>query len=102
MRKTFLAGVFDRNRGFAHLRVREIVPHIFTEYGKVENQDLLGNRLKLLEPWDANRKFQELVQRVHEIQEFLNDGGRTIYDKDIFNTIYMLVYNTGLFYDNCE
>ena len=31
--KTFLAGVFDRNRGFAHIRVREIITHLFTEYG---------------------------------------------------------------------
>ena len=28
--KTFLDGVFDRNRGFAHLGVRDIVTHLFT------------------------------------------------------------------------
>ena len=31
--KIFLAGVFNRNRGFAYLRVRDIVTHLFTEYG---------------------------------------------------------------------
>ena len=48
--KTFLAGLFDRNRGFAHLRVREIVAHLFTEYRQVENQDLVGNCSEFLEP----------------------------------------------------
>ena len=100
--KKFLAVVFDRNRGFAHIRVRYIVTHLFTEYGQVENQDLVRNCAKLSDPWDANWPFQELVQRVQEIQEFEDDGGRTIADEDIFDTIYTLVYNTGLFYDDCD
>ena len=45
--KTFLARVFDRNRGFTHQRVRDIVTHHLTEYGQVENQDLVGNYSKL-------------------------------------------------------
>ena len=36
------------------------------------------------------------------MQEFENGGGRTIADKDIVDTIYTLVYNTGLFYDDCD
>ena len=35
--KTFLSGVFDRNRGSPHLRVMDIIVHILTEYGQVEN-----------------------------------------------------------------
>ena len=68
----------------------------------MDKQDLVGKCAKLSEPWDVNMPFQELVQRVQEIQEFANDGGRTIADEDIVNTIYTLVYNTGLFYDNCD
>ena len=82
--------------------MREIITHLFTEYRQVENQDLVGNRAKLSEPWDANRKFQELVQQVQDIQEFANYIGRTISDEDIVDTIYTLVYNTGLFYDDCD
>ena len=64
VRKTFLSGVFDRNPGFTYLRVRYIATHLFTEYGQVEKQDLIGNCVMLSEPWDANTPFQELVQRV--------------------------------------
>ena len=88
--------------GIRPSRVRYIIAHLFTEYGQVEYQDLVGNRSKLSEPWVANRPFQELVQRVQEIQEFANDGGRTISDEDIFDTTYKLVFNTGLFYDNWD
>ena len=80
--------------------MKDIITHLFMEYGHVENQDLVGNCSKLLEPWDVNRPFQELVQRVQEIQEFANDRGRTIADEDIVDTIYTLVYNTSLFYDD--
>ena len=77
--------------------MRDIIAHLFTEYGQVENQDFMGNCMKLSEPWDVNRTFQELVQRFQEIQEFPNEGGRTISNKDIVDTIYTLVYNTALF-----
>ena len=40
------------------------------------------------------------MQRVQEIQEFANNRGRTIADEDIVDTIYTLVYSTGLFYDD--
>ena len=68
----------------------------------MENQYLVGNHSKLLEPWDANIPFQELVQRLQEIQQFTNNGGWTIADEDIVDTIYTLVYNTGLLYDDCN
>ena len=42
------------------------------------------------------------MQRVQEIQELANNGGRMINDEDIVDTIYTLVYNTGLFYDDCD
>ena len=77
--------------------MRDIVTHLFTEYGQVENQDLVRNLSKLSKPWDANRPFQELVQQVQEIQEFANNGGRKIANEDIVDTIYTLLYNTGLF-----
>ena len=102
VRKMFLSRVFDRNRGFSHLRVRDIITHLFTEYGRVEYQDLVRNCSNLSEPWDTHRPFQELVQRVQEIQEFMNDGGRKFSEEDIVDTVYTLVYNTGLFYDNCD
>ena len=54
------------------------------------------------EPWDANRPFQELLQRVQEIQELADDGGRTIADEDIVDKIYTLVYTMGLLYDDCD
>ena len=100
--KTFLSGAFDCNRRFTHLRVRDTIAHLFKEYGQVEYQDLVGNRSKLLEPWDANRPFEESVQQIQEIKEFANDGGRTIAYKEIVDTIHMLVYNTGLYYEDCD
>ena len=45
--------------------MRDIIAHLFTEYRQVEYQDLVGNISKLLEPWDSNRPFQELLQWVN-------------------------------------
>ena len=57
---------------------------------------------KLADMWDANLPFQEIVQRLQETQEFATYGGRTIPDDDIVDTMYTIVYNTGLFYNDCD
>ena len=62
----------------------------------------MGNRSKLADPWDANRSFLELVQRSQEIQEFATDGGRTIPNNNIINTMYTIVYNTRIIYEKCD
>ena len=67
--------------------MRDTIAHLFTEYVQVEYQDLVGNCSKLSELWDVDQTFQELVQRVQEIQEFANDGGQTIANKYIVDTI---------------
>ena len=62
----------------------------------------MGNQSKLADPWDANRPFQELVQRVQEIQEFATGGVRKIPDDDIVDKMYTIVYTNGLFHDDCD
>ena len=58
--KTFLSRVFDRNWGFTHLRVRDIIAHLFTEYGQVEYQDLSrGTQTDLSKNWcNVSSKFK--------------------------------------------
>ena len=77
--------------------MRVVIAHLFTEYGHVEYQDLVGNFSKLSDMWDANQNFQELAKPAQEIQEFVNDGSQTIANEDIIDTIYTLIYNTGCF-----
>ena len=91
MSKTFLSRVFDRNRGFAHLRVRDIIAHLFTWYGQVEYQDLMGNLSKLSEQWDA-RKYNSL-QTMEDVRS----------PTKISLTTYTIWYTTrAFFYDDWD
>ena len=42
-------GKSNKHRGFTGVRAREILEHLFTNYGEILAQDLVANRLKLVE-----------------------------------------------------
>ena len=85
----------NKYRGLTGVRAREIMEHLFTNYGEILAQDLVGNRVKLVEEWYPTTPFQTLVTKVQGIQEFATDGGRSIAEAEITDVLYMLIYNTG-------
>ena len=81
----------NKHRGFIGVRAREILEHLFTNYGEILAQDLVANRVKLVEEWDPTTPFQTLVTKVQDIQEFATYGGRSIAEVDITNVIYTVI-----------
>ena len=81
---------------------REILDHLFTNYGEILAHVLVENRVKLGEEWDPTTPFQNLVTKLQDIQEFSTDRGRSIAEVDITNVLYMVIYNTGAYYEECK
>ena len=68
--KEYMAEKANKKMVFAGVRAREIMEHIFTNYGEILAQDLVANRVKLGKDWDPTTSFQTLVTKVQDIQEF--------------------------------
>ena len=68
----------NKHRGFTGVGEVENLEHLFTNYGQIIAHDLVANGMKLVEEWDPNIPFQNLVTKVQDIQEFATDGGRSI------------------------
>lgn len=51
--------------------------------------------------WDPSRPIFDLIQRVQEIEEFVTDGQRPILEDNIVDAIYTVIYNTGVYFDDC-
>ena len=79
-----------------------MLEHVFKNFGQIDHQDLIHNRARLHEEWDPNQPFSVLVQRVQAVQEYANDGYRPISNNDIIDAIYTVIFNTGMYYDDCE
>ena len=68
----------NKHKEFTGLKEREILEHLFTNYGEILAQDLVVNRVKMGEESDPTTPFQTLVTKVQDIQEISIDGGRGI------------------------
>ena len=82
-----MAAKANKHRGFTGVREREILEHLFTNYGEILAHDLVANTVKMGEEWDPTTPFQTLVTKVKDIQEFTTDGGRSIEEVDITDVI---------------
>ena len=58
----------NKHRVFTGVRAREFLEHIFTNYGEILAQDIVANRVKLVEEWDPTTTFQTLVTKLQNIQ----------------------------------
>ena len=97
-----MAAKTNKHRKFTGVRVREILEHLFTNYGGILAQDLVANKVKLGEEWDPTTSSQTLVTKVQDIQEFATDVGRSIEEVDITDVLYTVIYNTGAYYEECN
>ncbi len=97
-----LVGIRCPHRGFNNISARTMLEYLFDNYGHIDQQDLINNRMKLTEEWDPNLPFSHITQRVQAVQEYATDGKRPINKKDIMDAIYTVVFNTGMFYEDCE
>lgn len=98
----YLRSKRDRHVGFNNIALREILNFLFTTYGSLQPQDLAENFKRLNQPWDPNTPLETLINQIEEGMEFAEAGNQALTDRQIVNTAYTLVFQTGLYFDDCK
>lgn len=98
----YLRAKKDRHVGFNNISLRELLSFLFTTYGALQPQDLLNNQKEINTPWDPNTPFETLIDQIEECAEFAEAGNQPYTAPQILNTAYTLVYNTGMFFEDCK
>ena len=63
-----MAAKGNKHRGLTGLRAREILEHLFTNYGEIMAHYIVTNMVKMGKEWDPTTPFQTLVTKVQDIQ----------------------------------
>jgi hypothetical protein len=98
----YLRSQKDRNTGFANISIGALLAFSITTYGKITPTDLSNNEAAIKKSWDANTPFEILLDQIEDCQEFADDGQQPFTDRQILNTAYTLVFNTGVYFDDCK
>lgn len=100
--ETYVRALKQPHIGYVRRSVREILAHLFANYGNIFPQDLVQNTTEMSKPWDPSTPFESLIAQIEECVEYADDGHQPITTAQTLNTAFTLVMNSGLYFDACK
>ena len=92
----------DRHVGYMNQTIRNILTHLFNNYGNITQLELEDNDTKMRTLWDPNSPFDCLVQQLEDGQDYADDGGQPYTTDQLLRIAYTLVFKTGLYFEDCK
>jgi hypothetical protein len=100
--ETYIKPLKARNSGYNNVAVDTMISYLFTEYGNIDDESIVVNEKKIIEPWDGTSPFENMIERIDACVDFAEAAAQPYSAPQILSKIYTLVYDTGLYFDACE
>ena len=88
--------------GYGNVTVLELLTHLYSTYAKISPGDLEENERRMKTPYDANFPIELLFKQVEDSVAYADHGQAPISPVQTTNRAYTLIFNTGLFADECK
>ena len=75
--------------------IRNLLAHLFENYGNITQLELEDNDTKMRSLWDPNSPFDCLVQQLEDGQDYADDGGQPYTTDQLLRIAYTLVFKLG-------
>ena len=92
----------NRHTGYAIVTTRDIITHMYAQYGNITPQDLQENDTKMKTPFDVSLPIETLYDQIEDAVE-LADAGQTPYSApQVVAIAYSLAFATGQLTEACR
>jgi hypothetical protein len=98
----YLRAVRDPYLGYNNRSVRELIAHLIALYGNITPPELKANDLRFNAPWDPNMPFELLIDQIETAMEYADTGNQAYTDTQVVNIAFTLIFNTGIYFDDCK
>ena len=98
----YVRALRDRHVGYMNQTIRNLLTHLFDNYGNITQLELEDNDTKMRALWDPNSPFDCLVQQLEDGQDYADDGGQPYTTDQLLRIAYTLVFKTGLYFEDCK
>ena len=82
--------------------IRNLLTHLFNNYGNITQLELEDNDTKMRALWDPNTPFDCLVQQLEDGQDYADNGGQPYMADQLLRIAYTLIFKTGLYFEHCK
>ena len=86
---------------YATVAPLELLTHLWTTYGTIDQSDQSANELRMKAPWNPPTAIETLFEQLQDGQSFAERGHETISDGQLVRWGYENILATGLFDRDC-
>ena len=98
----YVRALRDRHVGYMNQSIRNLLTHLFNNYGNITQLELEDSDTKIRALWDPNSPFDCLVQQLEDGQDYADDGGQPYTADQLLRIAYTLIFKTGLYFEDCK
>ena len=88
--------------GYGLTTTRAILDHLYATFANISSADLQENDAIFRSPYDVNPPIESLFDRVENCGDYSAAGNTPYILEQVISITFQLVYQTGLFVDNCK
>ena len=98
----YLLAIKHPRTGFSNLTTLQMMTHLWTTYGTIEETDLNNNLIQMATAWHPTNPIESLFKQIDDGIEFARAGDSPIDDATAVRMIYKCVFDTGVFELPCR
>ena len=88
--------------GYQNHTTWDILNHLYTKYANISSTDLRNNDKVTKTAYDTNQSIEVLIEQIEDAVEFAAAGSTPYTAEQVVNISYQLIYEIGMFADNCK
>jgi hypothetical protein len=100
--ETYLTPLKDNHTGHSGVTLQDMLKHLFTAYGIIQEHDLVLNEARLMESWDGSSPFETVIDCVNQCVAYAAYVGNLYSPGQILSKVFHVVFQTGLFHTACQ
>ena len=88
--------------GYGKTTTKALLDHLYSTYANISAAALQDNDKKLRAPYDSNKPFEALINQVENAVDYASAGDTPYTPAQVVGIDFQLVFQTGLFNDDCK
>ena len=88
--------------GYGNTTTREVLNHLYSTYANISPSGLQDNDARLRTPYEANHPIENLTDQIENAVGYVAAGQTPYTHEQVVVVAYQLVFQTGLFLDDCK
>ena len=93
--ETYLIDIKEDHIGHTNVSMPSMFNHLFNNYGKITDADLLANKDSMGKHWDPDTPIQTIYKQIEDGVKFASLAGLTTHGKEKIAIAYKLIHQTG-------